>query len=210
MSEPRFRQQFDVSRETIDDLKIFVDRLKKWNSKINLVSHSSIALLWERHIADSAQLGRYIDDRARKIVDLGSGGGFPAIVLAILSKRTFADRHFTLVESDRRKSAFLATISRELDLNTDVVPERAESLAGLNADILTCRGYAPLHKALEHVVLHLHPTGRAILPKGAKAASEISQARQIWTFTAAQFPSITDPEASILEIRNIVKKVCHE
>ena len=126
----------DVSRETFDDLVKFHDLLVKWNAKINLVSKASSGNLWDRHIWDSAQIVP-ISGNGLSWVDIGSGGGFPALVVAIMAKRALPGRKVTMVESDQRKSAFLRTVIRELSLNAEVIASRVETADPLNADVLS-------------------------------------------------------------------------
>jgi len=117
-----------VSRETYEDLIAFSDLLTKWNRSINLVSPGSIPELWDRHILDSAQLFPMIDESVQHVVDIGTGGGLPGLVLAILFKHHAPQRQMTLIESDKRKCAFLLTVSTTLQLNTTVIAKRIEEV----------------------------------------------------------------------------------
>ena len=136
----------DVSRETFEKLKAFAELVRKWNPKINLVSKDSLNDLWSRHILDSVQIFELVPGPG-KWVDLGSGGGFPGIVISILNQE---ERNFdvVMVESDQRKSAFLRTAIRELDLAAKVKTERIEELECLEADVLSARALADLTKLL--------------------------------------------------------------
>ena len=159
----------NVSRETLDRLFSFCDLVEKWNPAINLISKSGIAEIWNRHIIDSAQLFQQMPDRAREWCDLGSGGGFPGIVLAILAKQLQPNAQVILVESDRRKSVFLAQASRLLDIDVRVKTQRIEELEPQNADVLSARALAPLSDLCGYAYRHLKPDGVAIFPKGAAA-----------------------------------------
>lgn len=193
----------NVSRETLDRLFSFCDLVEKWNPAINLISKSGIAEIWNRHIIDSAQLFQQMPDRAREWCDLGSGGGFPGIVLAILAKQLQPNAQVILVESDRRKSVFLAQASRLLDIDARVKTQRIEELEPQNADVLSARALAPLSDLCGYAYRHLKPDGVAIFPKGAAAQLEIEQAQKLWRFDYSLTQSYTDPTAHILSVRGI-------
>ena len=114
----------DVSRETYDNLRAFEELVRKWTVKINLISPTTIGQIWDRHIVDSVQVWAQAPENATSWVDIGSGGGFPGIVLAILAKELRPEMAFTLIESDQRKCAFLRTAARELGLNVKVLSEQ--------------------------------------------------------------------------------------
>lgn len=192
----------DVSRETVERLQHFADMVAQWTVKINLISGSTLPDLWQRHVLDSAQLFVHAKPGATW-VDMGSGGGFPAIILAIMARETQPDAQFHLVESDQRKSAFLRKAVTELGLRAKVHAARAESLDPFAAQTITARAMAPLGELLSHVQRHLDPQGRAILPKGARAMEEVEAARQAWSFDLQTHPSRTDPSALILMIENL-------
>ena len=193
----------NVSRETLDRLFSFCDLVEKWNPAINLISKSGIAEIWNRHIIDSAQLFQQMPDRAREWCDLGSGGGFPGIVLAILAKQLQPNAQVILVESDRRKSVFLAQASRLLDIDVRVKTQRIEELEPQNADVLSARALAPLSDLCGYAYRHLKPDGVAIFPKGAAALLEIEQAQKLWRFDYSLTQSYTDSTAHILSVRGI-------
>ncbi|MBD3665232.1 16S rRNA (guanine(527)-N(7))-methyltransferase RsmG [Sulfitobacter aestuariivivens] len=192
----------NVSRETIDQLEAFVALIEKWNSTINLISKASLPHIWRRHIVDSAQLFE-LAPRTGHWVDLGSGGGLPAIVLAILSKGTGGSHQFTLVESDHRKSAFLRTSIRELDLQGRVISERIEGVAPLGADVLSARALADLTTLLGFCAHHLKPEGTALFPKGQNWKNEHAKAQDNWSYTSHAIKSETDPAAAVLKIQDI-------
>lgn len=195
-----FRATLDVSRETSERLEQYAALLKRWNPRINLVSSASLAQLWSRHFLDSAQIFALAPAGARRWADLGSGGGFPGLVVAILAADAAPDLRVTLVDSDGRKAAFLATVARELGLQVDVRSERIESLPPLAADVLSARALAPLSSLLGHVVRHLAAGGTALFLKGAGHAEEIAEARRSWRFELKIRPSKSAPEGVILEI----------
>lgn len=195
----------DVSRETMSNLEEFADLLRKWNQRINLVSSADTSDLWERHIVDSAQVFSYAPRDTRHWVDLGSGGGLPGIVCAILAQEYLPDCQFTLIESDHRKSAFLMTAARALALPLSVVTERIEAAKPQGADVVTARALAPLGQLLPLVVRHIADTGTAILPKGKNHAQELAAARREWHFDCDAHASLTDPLARLLIIKEITR-----
>ena len=140
--------QLNVSRETIARLAEYLAILVKWQAKINLISSKTLPDAWRRHILDSAQLTSFLPTTASHILDIGSGAGFPGLVLSIVTPH-----RVTLVESDQRKAIFLRTVIRELNLTADVINERIETVAPVGASIVTARALAPLQRLL----LWLHP-----------------------------------------------------
>lgn len=193
----------DVSRETFALLDQFVHLVAKWNPAINLVSRRSVPDLWDRHIIDSAQIYSMIPGNARTLVDLGSGGGFPGIVLAILAKERLPQLDITLVEADQRKATFLMEAMRQLSLRCSVVAQRIEALVPQGADVVTARALAPMLALCGHVARHLHPAGLALIPKGAGVEDEIADALRVWSFSVTRTPSRSDDSGTILAITDL-------
>ena len=196
-----FREHIDVSRETEDLLQRYAALVARWTPRINLISASSLDQLWRRHFLDSAQLWA-LGKQGGRWVDLGSGGGFPGLVIAILG-RTTPRFSMTLVEVDQRKATFLRTVIRELDLPANVVVERIEDAAPLGAETLTARALAPLVDLLAFAERHLSPDGTALFPKGEKAEAEIAEALERWRFRCEKHPSMTDASSTILAVGEI-------
>lgn len=192
-----------VSRETSERLARFEALIRKWNPAINLVARSTLDDLRTRHFLDSAQIFDLAPITVRHWVDIGSGGGFPGMIVAILAADERPDLSVTLVESDRRKAAFLASAARELEVSVNVVPARAEAIPPLQADILSARAVAPLDMLLAHAGRHLSPGGTAIFPKGANHRAELDQALEHWMFSYQKVPSKTDAAGVILIIGGI-------
>lgn len=190
-----------VSRETFEHLKELEALVRRWSSAINLVSKSTLADLWDRHIVDSAQLFWMAQPAEGKWLDLGSGGGFPGLVIAILARDL--PLTVTLVESDLRKATFLRQAAQALNLSVTVRSERIESLPPQSANVLSARALAALSDLLGYAHRHMRSDGLAILPKGARHAEEIDAARKLWSFDLDSRPSCSDPAAAILLIRNI-------
>lgn len=192
-----------VSRETFQALQNFEALVRRWNPAINLVSKSTLPQLWERHIADSAQIFSLCPADARVWVDLGAGGGFPGLVVAIIAQEGLPNLRVTLVESDLRKATFLRQAAKALDLAVTVRAERIEALEPMHADVLSARALAALPALIGYGALHLKPDGIGIFPKGARHQEELAQARKDWAFDVDSQPSLSDGEAAILVIRNI-------
>lgn len=200
-----FQDIYNVSRETIDRLDGYASLVEKWNPAINLVSKSTIDTLWQRHFHDSAQIYQFRQGQSCHWVDLGSGGGFPALILAVFSLEFNPTDHFTLVESDLRKSVFLQTVIRELGLNATVISERIEKTPALKADILTARALSSLDKLLDYADLHLKPDGFAIFPKGETYKKEVELAVARWQFQLEEFTSKTNSNGAVLKIGGITR-----
>ncbi|MEO0667735.1 MAG: 16S rRNA (guanine(527)-N(7))-methyltransferase RsmG [Pseudomonadota bacterium] len=190
----------DVSRETLEGLTEYVALIEKWTRKINLIAPSTIPDLEHRHIWDSAQI---YHGQSGTWADLGSGGGLPGIVVAILRKGEGAQDETVLIESDQRKATFLRTCVRTLGLNARVVADRIETAAPEQAQVVSARALINLSELLPLAQRHLAPGGTCVLLKGAKWQEEIAQAEQAWRFSYSATPSKTNPEAAVLEIRDI-------
>jgi len=194
-------RELGVSREALDRLAEVAALVEKWTPRVNLIARSTRSSLWWRHIVDSAQIYPLAPKSARRWVDLGSGAGFPGLVCALLAQDAGAETAFALVESDRRKCAFLHAAKRQLGLDVQVIPARAEETPPLRADIISARALAPLDGLFGLAERHLAPGGILLLPKGAGHATEIASAERRWRFTVEALASITDPEARILRCR---------
>lgn len=195
----------DVSRETSERLEHLVALVEKWNGKINLISKTTEALIWDRHITDSAQIFRLAPDNAGHWADFGSGGGFPGLVVAILAHTEKPELHLSLVESDTRKCAFLRTAVRELGLKTKVLAKRIEEIEPLHSDVISARALASLPKLLGFVERHAANSCTALFPKGKTWEKELSEARLQWSFRAESIKSITEPEAVILKLSEVAR-----
>lgn len=193
----------NVSRETYDDLVQFSDLVKKWTPKINLIAPSTIPEIWDRHIVDSAQLLQLAPKNFDCWVDIGSGGGFPGIIVAIYAKIEQPNATVTLIESDQRKATFLRTASRELGLNTKVIAERIEQVSAIGADIVSARALATLSSLLPLAMMHLKTDGVCLFHKGKGALAEVTEARKTWQFDLEERASFTDPDARLLAIQRI-------
>jgi len=192
-----------VSRETMQRLEEYVQLLKKWNPAINLVAKSTINDVWARHIVDSAQVFNYAPENPTLWTDFGSGGGFPALVCAVLAKERDHSTEFVLVESDQRKCEFLRTVIRNLSLNARVMSARVEELDPLSADVVTARALGSLSMLLSCAERHMQPTGVALFLKGQNYAEEVAESLANWRYILEEFDSETNQDAKILRLREI-------
>lgn len=193
----------DVSRETFQKLEAFSALVLKWTPKINLIAPQSAKDIWNRHIVDSVQVYEHAPENWQTWVDLGSGGGFPGVVIAVLDP---ARRPVTLVESDERKCLFLKTARRELDLNLVVLNQRIDDIEESGFDVVSARALAPLDTLLGYAQTLLQPQGTALFPKGRRYDEELTVAKSIWDFELDPLQSITSPDSCILRIARIAKR----
>ena len=197
-----FAEAFKVPRETIHRLSRYADLLAHWQKTTNLVATSTLPGLWGRHFADSAQL-LTLAKNARLWLDLGSGAGFPGLVVAILSAGR-PDFRMHLVESSRKKCAFLAEVARAtaapVEIHAMRIEDLAESAHRLEPDVVSARALAPLPRLFELASPFFGPDTRGLFLKGREAEAEIAEARREWDFTAHLHPSLTSPESHIVEV----------
>lgn len=192
-----------VSRETLERLVEYEALVKKWNPRINLIASSQINLLWHRHFADSAQLFELSEQDTDRWFDLGSGGGFPGLICAILAKGQGHQTEFHLIESDQRKSVFLNQTVRALSLDVSVHAKRIEALQLGVADVISARALASLPDLLRLSTIHMDIHTNLLFLKGRKAESELTQAQQTWNMTIQRIQSKTDPEGLILKLTGV-------
>jgi 16S rRNA (guanine527-N7)-methyltransferase len=194
----------DVSRETRDQLEALVHTLGRWQKAINLVGKGTLEDIWVRHILDSAQLVPLIPKGAKTLVDLGSGGGFPGLVLAALRP----DLEVTLIEADIRKGAFLAEAGRRMSLKKQpkVVISRIETAPPTKADVVTARALAPLSQLLVWAAPHKADTAICLFHKGKGWQAEVTEAKKDWDLEAQPFSSVTDRESVLLRISQFSAK----
>ncbi len=189
----------DDSDAVIEKLSVYEREIRKWNPKINLVSPKTLDQLWERHFVDSLQLAQYVPRGTIRALDVGSGGGFPALVLAAALPET----QWTLVESDQRKGVFLRTAARAMDVNVDVKTTRIENLPEDKFDLISARALADLNQFLEWTAPFAQQDAVFLFPKGKSWESELTQAQQNWQMEVESFSSQTDTEARILRLSQV-------
>ena len=194
----------NVSRETIDHLNNYIKILKMWNTKINLVSKESIKDVWFRHILDSAQLFKFVNSDIKNWLDLGSGAGFPGLVIAILAKEKFPNLIITLIESDKRKCVFLSEVVRELQLSVKIFPNRIQDSPQQNADIISARALAKLEKLFNYFVYHGKKDCKGLFLKGKSVKNELRLVNDIGVFKLKVGPSTVDKTGYLVEVENRV------
>ena len=194
MPEPR---DLNVSRETFERLSLFATLLLKWSDKINLIGPRERGLLWDRHIGDSLRLADFIPGTG-SIVDLGSGAGFPGLVIAIA-----LERHVTLIESDQRKASFLREAARTAAAPVTVICQRIEAVGLTGMDIVTARALAPLPRLLELAAPILADEGVCLFLKGAGVETELTDARREWQMTVYRHVDPATHEGCILEVKHL-------
>ncbi|NDG36293.1 MAG: 16S rRNA (guanine(527)-N(7))-methyltransferase RsmG [Alphaproteobacteria bacterium] len=187
----------NVSRETIDKFRAYLTLLEKWQARINLVANSTLAEAWQRHILDSGQLAAFYPPQTKNIMDVGSGAGFPGLVLAIMGGVTV-----DLVESDQRKAVFLSTVIGKLDLPAKVHNQRIETLPQLFPDVITARALAPVPKLLKLIENQLSLESVCLFLKGAAVQDELTNLQTYSTMDATTHPSLSGPTGVVLELKN--------
>ena len=187
----------DVSRETIEKFQAYLTLLEKWQPRINLVSNSTLVESWQRHILDSGQLAAHYPPETRHILDVGSGAGFPGLVLAIMGGVTV-----DLVESDQRKAVFLSTVIRKLGLPAKVYNQRIETMPNLRPDVITARALATVPKLLNLIETQLHPDCVCLFLKGASVEDELTNLQSCSTMVATTYPSLSSATGVVLELKN--------
>ena len=197
MTPDHVGELLNVSRETIDKFQAYLTLLEKWQRRINLVANSTLADAWQRHILDSGQLVAYYPPQTRHILDVGSGAGFPGLVLAIMGGVTV-----DLVESDQRKAVFLSTVIRELGLPAKVHNQRIENMPNLHPDVITARALAPVPKLLNLIESQLHPDCVCLFLKGASVEDELTNLQSYSTMIPTTHPSLSGPTGVVLELKN--------
>ena len=193
-----FAELHPVSRETLARLEAYAELLTRWSARINLVGRDTLADLWRRHMLDSAQLRPLVPEPAQSLIDLGSGAGFPGLVLAILGAVGVE-----LVEADARKAAFLREAARITEANVAIRPCRIDAVPPHIVDVVTARALAPLDRLLDMARPFIGRSTICLFPKGERAAQELTLARKRWTITSSMHNSIADPRGVVLRLHEI-------
>ena len=187
----------NVSRETLCQFEAYLALLEKWQRRINLVANSTIVDAWERHILDSAQLVKLYPPNTKKILDVGSGAGFPGLVLAIMG-----NVEVDLVESDQRKAIFLSTVIRALDLPAKVHNQRIEKLPNLAPDVITARALAPVSKLMKLIENQISIETVCLFLKGASVEDELTELQTYSTMISVNHRSLSSANGVILELKH--------
>jgi len=200
-----FARDSDVSRETLTDYQAWHALLLKWNRKINLVSPTALGDFWRRHALDSWQIWPHIPVKASKFIDLGSGAGFPGLAMAIGCKFR-GQGSVTLVESAGKKTTFLRTVIRELDLPATATSERAEEIESAPHDVITARAFAPLPRLFSYAQPFWGEGTIGLFLKGEAAHEELTEASKEWTYNVETIPSRSDVTGCLLKITELRRR----
>lgn len=195
LSVAEFQTLTAVSRETLTRLETYEALLRKWQKALNLVSENSLSDVWRRHMLDSAQLSPLLPQPPSPLLDLGSGAGFPGLVLAILGVG-----EVLLAESDSRKCVFLREVIRATGINARVVEGRIEDITAIQAKVITARGLAALDVLLAYADRLLAPGGVCLILKGRRVEEELTKASKGWMMHVERFPSQTESGGWILRL----------
>ncbi|MGN0920050.1 MAG: 16S rRNA (guanine(527)-N(7))-methyltransferase RsmG [Alphaproteobacteria bacterium] len=169
-------KQFDkILKNSQQDIEKYIKILLDWQKHVNLISKNTISEIQKRHVLDSAQLWKYIPDSSKTLTDVGSGGGFPGIVLGILNKAANFPLKITLVESDTKKAIFLGEVNRQLKLNLTILTARVEKIENLKTDIMTARAFSELNQIFMLCKKIVSRETIWILPKGKGYQEEIKK-----------------------------------
>jgi len=201
VTEKTFAQKTNVSREALANMRIYAQLLTKWQKKINLVSESTMQDLWSRHFYDSFQLKAHFDKLATekaKILDIGSGAGFPGLLLSMLGCG-----EFHMVESNNKKCAFMRQVIRDTNCNAIIHNERIENIRPFHVDYIISRACASLDKLFDLGQNFIHEETLCLFLKGQTAEQEITDARRNWAFEVEKFTSITEDSGMLLKVSHI-------
>lgn len=204
LSPSDFQDITGVPGEALARLETYVALLEKWQSKVNLVGSGSLGDVWRRHILDSAQIGPHLPPPPRVLVDIGSGAGFPGLVLAIVAGEDGPEIH--LVESNQRKCVFLREVVRATGTKAAVHNCRIENFHDLAADVVTARGVAPLEKLLEYANPVLKKDGQCFFLKGKNWREELTKSKKNWIIRESHIQSLSDSSGVILKLEALSRR----
>ena len=192
------KNTFGVSRETFERLKIYQELLLKWQAKINLIGPDTVSDSWNRHFVDSLQILPYIDDKNAVAVDMGTGAGFPGMVMAIAG---MANVH--LIESDTKKIIFLKEVARLTHTDVSIHHMRIEEATIDNVKLIFSRACSSLSQLLSYSQNYVSRETKCLFHKGKNYSKELLDSQSDWLFDYSVYPSITDAQGSILQVTNL-------
>ena len=206
MKKNEFVKSLNVSRETLSGFYEYKALLYKWNEKINLVSKHTLINIWERHFLDSGQIIINVEASGKRWVDVGSGAGFPGLVVALLLRDRKVDCDLVLVEKNPKKVFFLKEVIRKLNLSVEVVNENIYTLEPLNADILTARAFSELNNLMEIAFRHRKKEGICLFLKGENYKIELDKTLNNWFFDYDIVGSLSSSSGNIIRVKKIFKR----
>lgn len=198
MTPAELQTRLSLSDDRRIALETYAELLRKWQARINLVAPATLPDLWQRHFLDSAQLLSHMAGRPGPVLDLGSGAGFPGLVLSILGRDDV-----TLVESDRRKVAFLQEVARLTGAKPEIQACRIESLRPIRAGIITARALAPVDRLLRYAEPYVDENTVFLFLKGEQVDSELTTAQNTWKMAVTKAPSISDSRGVVLKLEEV-------
>jgi len=203
-----FKDQ-NVPRETLLDFESYIAMLQKKNEEINIISkkNASDEVIRERHIIDSAQIIDLIDLNNDIIVDIGSGGGMPGIIIAIMLKNQKNPLKVHLYEKSHHKSSFLRNVSRDLNLNTEIIQQNIFEAQNLQSGTIMARAFKPLPVILDLVCKNFRSYNNLVLFMGKNGENVLKETQKNWDFDFEKKKSITSVDSFLLNIKNIKKKI---
>ena len=206
MKKNEFVKSLNVSRETLNGFYEYETLLSKWNEKINLVSKNTLVDIWERHFLDSGQIIKHVEASGKRWVDVGSGAGFPGLVVALLLRDRKIDCDLVLVEKNPKKGFFLNEVIRKLNLSVEVVNDNIYTLEPLNADILTARAFSELNNLIEIAFRHRKKEGICLFLKGENYRIELDKTLNYWFFDYDIVDSLSSSSGKIIRVKKIFKR----
>ena len=198
-----FCSNVQVSRETIYSLKKYEKLLIKHNSGLNLVGKSTINEIWTRHFLDSAQVIDLIDKNINSCIDIGSGAGFPGLVLALLLKHKKSQVNFKILEKSPKKCNFLKLVSSELGLDTEIICQDMKNIKKINCDFAIARAFKPLPEIFEIIHSKINFSAKLVLFLGAKQSVLLDETSKKWNMEYKQRKSITSSDSLIIEVNKL-------
>ena len=206
MKKYEFVKSLNVSRETLNGFYEYETLLTKWNEKINLVSKNTLVDIWERHFLDSGQIIKHVEVSGKRWVDVGSGAGFPGLVVALLLRDRKIDCDLVVVEKNSKKVFFLNEVIRKLNLSVEVVNDKIDNLEPLNADILTARAFSELNNLIEIAFRHRKKEGICLFLKGENYRFELDKTLNYWFFDYDVVDSLSSSSGKIIRVKKIFKR----
>ena len=206
MKKNEFVKSLNVSRETLNGFCEYETLLSKWNEKINLVSKNTLVDIWGRHFLDSGQIIKHVEASGKRWVDVGSGAGFPGLVVALLLRDRKIDCDLVLVEKNLKKGFFLSEVIRKLKLSVKVVNDNIDTLEPLNADILTARAFSELKNLIEIAFRHRKKEGICLFLKGENYRIELDKTLNYWFFDYDIVDSLSSSSGKIIRVKKIFKR----
>ncbi|MEH6474389.1 MAG: 16S rRNA (guanine(527)-N(7))-methyltransferase RsmG [Sneathiella sp.] len=200
MTEQEFQKLTGVSRETLEKFSTYVALLTKWQKAINLVSNKSLPDVWERHVLDSYQILKHAPADKGVWIDMGSGAGFPALIVAMVS-----DFDVHVIESDHRKCQFMREVSRETSTPITIHTKRIDAVEPFPATVISARALASLEKLLEYSEDFTTDETVFLYLKGQDVDAELTQAAKCWSMSSIKHQSLSSNEGSVLELRNVTR-----